>query len=67
MLKDILPAPLRKKLYIGFALCVLACGAVSVYCATLGLAVPAVVVGAKAVLVYVGGALGVVAGANTLS
>ena len=64
MLKELLtliPAKYRKLLYVVVALGVLVCGAAGAYCAAVGVALPAIFVGLKAVLLYLGGAAGIVA------
>ena len=66
-LKDILPAGVRRWLYIGYALIVLGEGATQVGYATAGGDQPTALLVAIAVTAYVGGALGLVAASNTSS
>jgi len=65
MLKDIIPAGLRQKVYAGFAIVGVAFGATQVGFATADVAQPTWLGVALAVFTFVGGAVGFTAAGNT--
>ena len=67
MLTDILPAHVRKYVYVVFALIGVALGAIEVWYATAGVGGPEWTAPALAVYAFVGGALGLTAASNTPS